>query len=337
MAHACSAIIADPSAWPLHELLGITEWTSSSQDVDKIFGLVGLASDQQTVKHLVDYSYDAPSLYRKVALTYLLDGDLKMLNSASDHSFARYTHLPTWVPDWSSWPRASSLGIYFRKHGGPPRMQPAKLPTVSPDGSRLTVSGHFTDRVVAMGRHLPILRETTDRGLVYIFLESWRRLAHRSLDSSANHTTAKGTDVDHSDPIDGAFASLLTLDCPLAHMACKSYTDTYSRLLEQTPRHLPRNGASVQYKDVDVFRYLNRMLTSCRKRTFFITEQGFMGLGPYFLRPGDRMVQLNGGWTPMAVRKKRAGCFELVGEAYVPGLMRGGWEGDAVYEDICLV
>ena len=337
MAHACSAIIADPSAWPLHELLGNTEWTSSSQDVDKVFGLVGLASDQQTVKHLVDYTCDATALYRKVALTYLLDGDLKMLNSASDHSFAQYTDLPTWVPDWSSWPRASSLGIYFRKHGGPPRTQPAKLPTVSPDGSRLTVSGQFTDRVVAIGRHLPILRETTDRALVFIFLESWRRLAHRYLANASHSTTTRATGVDLSNPIDAAFASLLTLDCPLAHMACTSYTDTYSRLLEQTPRHLPRNGGSVQYTDVDVFRYLNRMLTSCRKRTFFVTEQGFMGLGPYFLRPGDRMVQLDGGWTPMAVRRKLAGCFELIGEAYVPGLMKGGCEGEAVYEDICLV
>ncbi|KAK0363565.1 hypothetical protein LTR59_009714 [Friedmanniomyces endolithicus] len=317
------------ASWPLLELLEHTEWTSSSKDIDKVFALIGLANDQQTFKPLINYAHDAPLLYSQVALKYLLNGDMKILNSASDHSFSRYRQLPTWVPDWSTWPRASSLGPQIsrlRALDGPhPYKKPTKFPTVSPHGSQLTVSGQFTDRVVAIGRHLPLAR-CSYRGIAFIFLESWRRLAHRNLGARAHPLMTKDMDVDpHVDPLDDVFARLLTLECPLEHLRSESYLRTYLRFLGQAFEH------------EDVFKYCDRMLTSCRKRTFFVTEQGFMGLGPYFLRPGDRIVQLDGGWTPMAVRRKRAGCFELVGEAYVPGLMRGGWEGDAVYEDICLV
>jgi len=329
MAHFCASILSDPLSWPLLELLEHTEWTSSSKDIDKVFALIGLANDQQTFKPLINYAHDAPLLYSQVALKYLLNGDMKILNSASDHSFSRYRQLPTWVPDWSTWPRASSLGPQIsrlRALDGPhPYKKPTKFPTVSPHGSQLTVSGQFTDRVVAIGRHLPLAR-CSYRGIAFIFLESWRRLAHRNLGARAHPLMTKDMDVDpHVDPLDDVFARLLTLECPLEHLRSESYLRTYLRFLGQAFEH------------EDVFKYCDRMLTSCRKRTFFVTEQGFMGLGPYFLRPGDRIVQLDGGWTPMAVRRKRAGCFELVGEAYVPGLMRGGWEGDAVYEDICLV
>jgi len=329
MSHFCASILGDPLSWPLLELLEHTEWTSSTKDVDKVFALIGLANDQQTFKPLINYAHDAPSLYRQVALTYLLHGEIKILNSASDHSFAQYRHLPTWVPDWSIWPRASSLGPQIsrlRALDGPhPYKKPAKLPTASADGSRLTVSGQFTDRVVAIGRHLPLAR-CSYRGIAFIFLESWRRLAHQYLDGHAHPLVAKGMDVHHGvDPLDDVFARLLTLECPLEHLMSDSYLQTYWRFLDQA------------FEREDVFKYCDRVLTSCRKRTFFVTEQGFMGLGPYFLRPGDRMVQLDGGWTPMAVRRMRAGCFALVGEAYVPGLMKGGREGDAVYEDICLV
>ncbi|KAK0302136.1 hypothetical protein LTR01_008933 [Friedmanniomyces endolithicus] len=336
MAHFCASLQSDASNWPLLGLLETTEWTLSSQAVDKVFGLVGLASDWQTVKHLVDYRYDAPTLYRKVALTYLLAGNMKMLHSASDHSFAQYRHLPTWVPDWSTCSRTSSLGTLFSTHGLPPPTKPKRLPTVSSDGFRLTVSGQFTDRVAAIGRHLPVLRYSY-RAIGFMFLESWRRLAHKHLGHSAHPAMPMRTDVEHTDPLDEAFARLLTIDCPLEVLASESYTSTYSWFLEQSLRCRQQGAWRMPYEREDVFKFCDRMLSSCRKRTFFVTEQGRMGLGPFFLRPGDRMVQLDGGWTPMAVRSRADGCFELVGEAYVPGLMKGGWEDEAVYEDICLV
>ncbi|TKA83540.1 hypothetical protein B0A55_00485 [Friedmanniomyces simplex] len=373
MAHFCASVIAAPSAWPLVELLQNTQWTSSSKDVDKVFGLVGLASDQQTVKHLIDYTRDAQSLYTQVALTYLLKGEMKLLNLASDPSFSQFRHLPTWVPDWSTWPRASPLApqiSHLRAHEGrPPPRRPARLPTLSPDGARLTVSAHFADRVVAIGRHLPLLRYT-DRGIAFLFLEPWRRLAHEYLAESTNgRTIPLDLDLDRDldininiDTIDDAFARLLTFECPLPRLASDSYTRTYTRYLQHCLRHRhwqqPSSSSSSGPQDPqpdaqrDLFQFRDRMLISCRKRTFFITEQGFMGLGPFFLRPGDRVVGFEGvgagtaTGTPMAVRRrtmgigtgKGVGRWELVGEMYIQGMMKG--EGDEAgwsWEDLCLV
>lgn len=64
-------------------------------------------------------------------------------------------------------------------------------------------------------------------------------------------------------------------------------------------------------------------------RTLFITKKGYLGLGPYTIRPGDQVVILKGGRTPYIWRKKRD-HYVLVGECYVHGIMHGEVFGDDV-------
>jgi hypothetical protein len=80
------------------------------------------------------------------------------------------------------------------------------------------------------------------------------------------------------------------------------------------------------------------------RRRFFITETGYIGLGPAGMRVGDQLYILLGGHTPFILRQKplsivRGGgtpillpfesesaakrVFEMVGDAYVHGLMDG--------------
>ncbi|KAF2114627.1 heterokaryon incompatibility protein-domain-containing protein [Lophiotrema nucula] len=74
---------------------------------------------------------------------------------------------------------------------------------------------------------------------------------------------------------------------------------------------------------------------ACAGRRIFLTESGFLGLGPRILRAGDQVAVFAGGNTPFVIRRitrpqAEAGDdgtanqrYQFIGECYVHGLMRG--------------
>jgi hypothetical protein len=60
-------------------------------------------------------------------------------------------------------------------------------------------------------------------------------------------------------------------------------------------------------------------------RCFFVTQKGYIGLGPEIARKLDSVVVLLGGQTPYVLRPKGASAYELIGETYVNGIMDRGW------------
>jgi hypothetical protein len=57
-------------------------------------------------------------------------------------------------------------------------------------------------------------------------------------------------------------------------------------------------------------------------RRFFITRNGYFGLGPQAARQGDRIVVLLGVDVPLVLRRLDK-THHVVGEAYVHGIMNG--------------
>lgn len=57
----------------------------------------------------------------------------------------------------------------------------------------------------------------------------------------------------------------------------------------------------------------------------FITERGYIGLGPRYLQPGDALCILFGARVPHVLRPRTEGQrgYLFVGEAYVHGIMDG--------------
>jgi hypothetical protein len=76
---------------------------------------------------------------------------------------------------------------------------------------------------------------------------------------------------------------------------------------------------------------------ACNSRTFFLTEGGYIGIGPRWLRRNDKVVILYGGKTPYILRHEidpeldqiltgqdlDGQLCRLVGECYVHGMMYG--------------
>ena len=68
--------------------------------------------------------------------------------------------------------------------------------------------------------------------------------------------------------------------------------------------------------------FMERSIHSCISRTFFLTEKGYMGLGPRRAKKGDILCVLPGCNVPLLLRRID-NHYVLVGYGYVLGLMMG--------------
>jgi SpoVK/Ycf46/Vps4 family AAA+-type ATPase len=64
------------------------------------------------------------------------------------------------------------------------------------------------------------------------------------------------------------------------------------------------------------------LLTGSKMRTFFVTRQGYMGVGPNCLGKGDIVCVFLGGKVPFVLHREHSE-YLLLGESYVHGIMEG--------------
>lgn len=67
----------------------------------------------------------------------------------------------------------------------------------------------------------------------------------------------------------------------------------------------------------------SRFFRSYEGRRLFRTKEGFAGLCPESTKPGDEFFLLANAHVPFVLRSVSSGVYELVGEAYVHGFMKG--------------
>lgn len=61
-----------------------------------------------------------------------------------------------------------------------------------------------------------------------------------------------------------------------------------------------------------------------RRRLFFVTERGYMGIGPASVSEGGEVVLFSGLKTPFLIRRAQAqGAFRLITPTYIEGVMGG--------------
>lgn len=65
------------------------------------------------------------------------------------------------------------------------------------------------------------------------------------------------------------------------------------------------------------------MRDMARSQAFFITERGYLGIGPPDAMVGDEVWVLFCGNVPQVLRGRGGDEFEYVGDAYVQGIMDG--------------
>lgn len=94
------------------------------------------------------------------------------------------------------------------------------------------------------------------------------------------------------------------------------YDDT-AALPKDMPASAGLNGSA------DRFYY--DMLSACKGRSFFVTNQGYCGLLPFATKPKEQCFVLNGARVSFVLRTAHEGTQKLVGECYVHNILGGSF------------
>ncbi|KAH8595305.1 hypothetical protein B0O99DRAFT_622573 [Bisporella sp. PMI_857] len=261
---------------------------------------------------------------------------------------------PSWIPDWTiQHPKIFQPGILYLLLSEPkPSFYRAAgktepVCTFPEDDVRLVVRGGLVDRVCHISPHYREKENPSDKQIYQIAELDWQ--LYRTLVDSTNPygdeearlkafrgTQVLGRDVSgkEEDFSDGTFHDMFWKRIgvtesreDLGALGDLSLGDPRFDYVNCESTSNFKGGARVE-QAVSYMRY------NCK---FFITQQGYIGRGPPSLQPGDQVCILFGGRVPFILRKdKEAEEFQLVGEAYVHGIMKGEAMRDLSTRDFVL-
>ncbi|KAL9116045.1 MAG: hypothetical protein Q9227_000413 [Pyrenula ochraceoflavens] len=307
----------------LKHLLPLLRHARATDAKDKVYALISLAMDSTVdLFPTVDYARTVREVYITAAIYWLGSGsnvDLGFLNHVQrDHK--AIDNLPSWVPDWSilAAPVISedrALYVEFKDTGSynfdTPR--PSAKGKISYDND---LEHSQPSLQVAMIRLMIIAKIDTSQFGVrrYVPIIGARRVKkpYPMIDS----------------PYLWAFECLMR-QWPTAHSFSEQPfwdyyhhgrpTDGLYRLIE-TKAPNEDDFQKVLEKESDLYRFDTKY-----HRAFFVTENGFIGLGPLSARSGDIVCQIFGMRTPAIIRKiedqGNDSHYHFVGECWVAGIM----------------
>ncbi|KAG9189865.1 hypothetical protein G6011_06733 [Alternaria panax] len=334
-------------------ILVSTRYAQATEPKDKIYGVLGIA-DSTVVP---DYKGSTRDVYHKACLTEIPLRVYELL-SCVDHGEPLR---PSWVPDWST-PRVTDALGYLTKSwalyctGGRPvtGAQPPGV-VISGDKQEMTLRGKIFDTIAMVGNisQDPIL-DINDPPRNNSDLKSYAELV---MGAGRTHTyLLLGTST-----YDAFFYTLLAgRDGSGVAPPSADHSEVFGLILDATTgKSLSLPGQTMTprrqkgYFNLESLRsrkpakiledLVTALRAACKMRRFAVTEKGYFALVPRGARVGDEVAVFDRACVPFVVRRKEyeAGGrkFELLGEAYVHGIMKGEIIGmeDIKLEDMTLV
>lgn len=313
--------------WSLNMLLEHFRYAESTLSRDRMFAMLGLASDGNEPDFEPDYTSPLEEVVLRFARVFVRQGrGMQLLYRAGLHSDEH--KFPSWIPDWTiqkptSLADISEGGITFAASG--PQQPNIKC---SPDSDELLVDGYNIDEIESISESSNLKHE-----LAQYFSE-----IDAMIDAAVLHPTQTSPELKWRVPIAGALFPKVAIaggtDLRSSYIALRNWLSPKGKqkMLDLTTG----NNDAVTYQlfieqfAADTYRkqslsYLAALQDTVRGWRFVVTKRGFVGTVPKLARVGDVVSIMKGGRVPFVLQKSgvREGAFRLVGECYVHGIMNG--------------
>jgi hypothetical protein len=308
------------------------EGLKASDPRDFIFGLLNMSADPASLGIIADYSKSKQKLFVEVATALIKQIGLQLLLWRNPHTLPKTEPpLPSWAPDWSvrvliplaDPPQASN----FRFKASRDSQSEFSFSSYSNEPLTLAVTGIVVDSVLAVGDSVMEIR-VSDRTIYDHDQDPNFDLALRWLHDV--NTLSK-----HCGNIYGGVSGTkeATWRTPIAdteltpegkhQRAAKSLEECHQLCQSGILRAVIKRTELEQKKFALAGRYWRLMVNRCSNRKLFATEMGYLGLGPAAILTGDIIAVILGLDTPLVLRRSGVDGYQIVGEAYVHGIMDG--------------
>ncbi|KAK3389583.1 hypothetical protein B0H63DRAFT_537583 [Podospora didyma] len=309
------------------------EIMEASEQVDRLFSLLGLATDTEKLAELglkADYSVKDDNLvFTRAARALICNGHLELL-SLSQH--CKTSHgLPSWVPDWRSRrPPLRRSFCWTSEHGNCPT---SLFAASGNDCGPPKILPTYDEKVLGLEG---VVVDTVDEIRLMCLLSATRRKYDDPQRQEEAYWRIPVGDLEETKLYDVCRATT-------------SYSEVYRHLLAQCegfeqgavflhPEHISMRGnilEDLQSRDMGT-KYRARMHEMKDKRPY-LTKTGYVGVGPLTIQPGDQVVVFLGAHIPYVLRTKDDKSLFLLGEAYCDGIMDGEIMKDGVIRPFYLI
>ncbi|KAK4556992.1 hypothetical protein LTR86_005973 [Recurvomyces mirabilis] len=294
-----------------------------SMDQDHVYGLLGMYQRFKPGLNALpagiapDYSRAVRDIYcdaAKLAMAELNSADTLLYVCHRTAEEVQTNWLPTWIPPWQ---RKQDLNVdYFPlNHKGFHAAGPSC--TVGSDAFMegqldvLSLEGFILDEVCSVAP---------------VFVASMLENAEELLGWVKRiEGLVPGSDLDNGDLALTLVASLSHARAPMTQKQAQAgYAAIKHFTLEHG--HLPRTKDNHQMPNARIAHsYLEALSRWSKNRCFFITREGYLGIGPKVVRSCDVVVIIQGCSVPLVLRHslRSEASYFVVGQAYINGFMIG--------------
>lgn len=328
---------------------------------DRIFGLLGIARDRETLAIPVTYKKPFRVTYEETARAIIAGGTLDLL--AYSQFPKSDPQMPTWVPDWQmqfqSYPLVGEDKKYdyqVHNHWGKHIHRPfgdnpwdtafraSGIRNFKPSADFIFANASFSpwDSPPLVLRGVCIDKISSFKNpwtfdIAGSYLENLALIPSylNDIESLIEESNAKGTNI-YKNPSDRetAYYRIPIADREMNSNGLRHQATEASRIgYDFIKKDLELGGFLASSVSVEKLCYWN-MMESLQYRRPFITENGYVGLGPEHLDKDDVVVVFLGARFPYILRKSLQVGWMLVGEAYVHGIMYGEFMEEETREEV---
>ena len=331
----------------------------STDPRDKIYSLLGIASDAEKLKIVPDYSKSVEEVYTDAAAKILSLGKLELLHYVHPQN----PNMPSWVPDWERAKRHITP-YEFRELDKPFSADAtmAAFQSGQPPGDQSVLECHgcivdsissFSDfltddttKALLALAEMPSNKETRVEFDVlikfHVHLSQIKQLCQRSALFNPSLYGSSDTwlkealwriPVNDQEMIDAHFTRYqrATSESECRYNGLLNTIEAWKsigvRLGGPDPRPLPaflQNDVLpiVQRESRHYALYRPAIMRTVSRRPY-LTQKGYVGLGHEGMRVGDLVCILQGGPVPFLLRRTETGEYVLIRDTYVHGIMDG--------------
>lgn len=276
---------------PLVRLVHCTQDYQATDLRDKLYALLGMASDISSDDIIPDYTKSVQEVFLNLVefmavehrnLDVISSGRLSISGSAS----------PSWLPDWrGSNPlrplNSEEFGGHFYRASG----NTDAVVDITDFHLTLTAEGWVTDTI-------DFFDDTTTVSHADLqTIKRWQRMASNNV----------------SPTMMSLFWRTIIMDKD--HIG-NQVTPSFGKALDEFI------AGSIKTRSKFVQQFSDAVTRAVLGRRFFITKNGRMGLGPPDIQPNDQIAILKGCHVPLILRET-GDYMALVGEAYVSAMTNG--------------
>lgn len=330
-------------------LLEIGRELSTTEDVDKVYGLLGLVPDSLRVQLDIDKARLPAEVYVEVAKYDIANEPiLNILQLASSNQ--PLAGLPSWCPNFAGPRKTSTLGGHARGyHAGFEDRIYDTFPfqaTISQTNNLLKLRVFPLDEVTEVIepgwswiQSPDIAPNLAAASQTLVWEDKCLKLSQQVYHSGSSETVPEP----HWRALiaNKLYEKKCVSDQQEAYALMRLSLAIVSAKARQPERAHEIGTALTDAQARAVEEYMRAAQAACNERCFFNTRDGRIGLGERGVKVGDLIYVALNAWTPFILRPNKTvtATYKLIGEAYVHGLMNSeafGIVGENAWETIYL-